>query len=73
LSNFEVTCELSYKTDHFLVRRLSIKGRCYKRENGYKTHRAKRPGFKLTTKIDDNLEGIRKRKQDGNMAINFFI
>jgi hypothetical protein len=43
----------------------SIKGRCYERDNGYKTHRAKRLGLlQGHYKNDDNLEGIRKRKQE---------
>jgi hypothetical protein len=46
-------------------RRLSIKGCCYERDNGYKTHRAKRSClFQAHYKNDDNLEGIRKRKQE---------
>jgi len=38
---------------------------CYERDNGYKTHRAKRSClFQAHYKNDDNLEGIRKRKQE---------
>src|SRR4030095_13432557 len=49
----------------FSSRRLSIKGCCYERDNGYKTHRAKRSClFQAHYKNDDNLEGIRKRKQE---------
>src|SRR6266487_3172595 len=38
---------------------------CYERDNGYKTHRAKRSClFQAHYKNDDNLEGTRKRKQE---------
>src|SRR6266850_5068347 len=47
------------------LRRLSIKGRCYERDNSHKTHRAKRSCLlQGHYKNDDNLEGIRKRKQE---------
>src|SRR6266850_6963963 len=47
------------------LRRLSIKGRCYERDNGHKTHRAKRSCLlQGHYKNDDNLAGIRKRKQE---------
>ena len=43
----------------------SIKGCCYERGNGYKTHRAKRSClFQAHYKNDDKLEGIPKRKQE---------
>ena len=38
---------------------------CYERDNGYKTHRAKRSCLlQAHYKNDHNLEGIRKRKQE---------
>ena len=38
---------------------------CYERDNGHKTHRAKRSClFQAHYKDDDNLEGIRKREQE---------
>src|SRR5262245_51370644 len=38
---------------------------CCERDNGYKTHRAKRSyPLQAHCKNDDNLEGIRRRKQE---------
>jgi hypothetical protein len=43
----------------------SFNRRCYDRDNGYKTHRAKRLGLlQGHYNSDNNLEGIPKRKEE---------
>jgi hypothetical protein len=47
---------------------------CYERDNGYKTHRAKRSCLlQGHYRSDDNLEGTPKRKQEAIWQSTFFI